>query len=501
MLSLFAYLSIKQADEYLSLWWYLTKKIVTSNWYIIGVLMLVTSLSLTALSQIVYRVVSYSISPKKVTTKSNAVTLMDVYSTVQRTSWLPHEANSISKAAHTVVQQAHLPVACTIAGSTPVPAIRSIMERRNIQKLHLKLADIAPDMVMKVSGVIYQRLRLLNSLTECTIDNFEKLNAATVKGLLERMPNTLHTLKLHRLANDNKSDFMRFETVKCPSSVKHLSMSCTSFRMIMPEGLETLHVSSCHMTAWEKLPSTLLELYVVDLTRLPVLPHGLRVLHLSCVNDVRVGLLLGIDLKFDGAIPDTVTHLKLPETQTRLVPQWPPRLQVLDVGEQYSHPLGDLPDTLKELYVKLDRRIVCDYEIGDIPLPEGLKVLDVAQVKCHVNKLPQGLEVLRLDNALQRLGFVLTEPDVFPPLLKELKICGYNYNVLSGVLPSTLEVLDLGLAYSFSEVPKNSMLPLSLRMIYLCNEYRFQRLLAKLRPSIEIQYVSPRFKLVDRVVY
>jgi hypothetical protein len=147
-------------------------------------------------------------------------------------------------------------------------------------------------------------------------------------------------------------------------------------------------------------------------------------------------------MPLDG-IPDTVTHLKLLESQETLIPHWPPQLQVLDVGGAYDDPrLNELPSTVTELYIKLDRyrpdRVLIT------ALPEKLRVLELRSIICHENlQLPQTLKVLTLD--------MMSKECIRPlPLsLREFKLAGYGYRKFDCALPQALEVLDLGLCYSF----------------------------------------------------
>jgi hypothetical protein len=314
---------------------------------------------------------------------------VDVFDVSGKAQWLPIEADLVTTASYAVVRNSHLPVNITIADSITVESMQSIMRHTNINHLHLQLGNVTPDVMKALSDMANQKLLANKCLSRCTIDNFERLDAATATALLQNMPDSLHSLNIKQ-AQPHRYDVRQFGTVVCPRSVKTLSITHVGFVMVLPEGLEKLYTVDCNARAWKTIPSTLTELHATNVrNKLPALPDGLLTLQMHTLNRT----MMNIPLE---NIPRSVTHLKLSETQTIRVPVWPPHLQVLDVGANYLHRLDDLPDTITELHIKLNRKVVPRYQLET--LPPQLKVLDIRRLEFSPGfVLPETLQVLRQD--------------------------------------------------------------------------------------------------------
>jgi hypothetical protein len=124
-------------------------------------------------------------------------------------------------------------------------------------------------------------------------------------------------------------------------------------------------------------------------TTIPELPYGLRVLNMS--NSERYSM----EPDLTGAIPTTVTHMKLAEAHEQPIAVWPLELQVLELGGNYHRYIEHLPATLTELRVKNDRGNASMLFIEE-QLPQGLKVLNLSNFGSKVEALPNTLEVLQL---------------------------------------------------------------------------------------------------------
>jgi hypothetical protein len=339
--------------------------------------------------------------------------------------------------------------------------------------------------ITALSSTATQQLFLNSSIRELSFvrldePSFKLFNAA--QTVCSVMPNTLHTMTFTQQEPHGQ---MQYAKLHLPQSLKHLIVTRAAWPYLLPEGLLTLHVVVCVGCSWMPLPASLEELYITDAITLPsTLPEGLRVLEMSSSSVV-------VNVTLDD-LPTSITHLRLAETQTRLVANWPPQLQLLDVGGCYTHPLGELPATLTELYVRLRRLRTCNYRLQAVP--QALQVLDVRGLEVADNiLLSDSLQILRLDN-------FRTNVPRLPVNLKELAIGGYHHRELPHTaLPDTLEVLDMGLSYSFAQQLDNSVLPLSLRKLYLCVEYAHS--LENLRPFIEVHRVVPRFDLAHARVW
>jgi hypothetical protein len=434
--------------------------------------------SITQQIQATLRLTTGSSSALTVTEQrlDNAVKHVDALEVSGNAHWLPVAADLITTAAYAVVRVSPQPVNITIADSITVDTMQSIMRHTNIKHLHLQLGNVTPDVIKAFSHMVIQQSLVRKCVSSCTIDNFERLDAATVKILLQNMPASLHTLTI-RQAQSCRFVQGQCDIVYCPRSVKTLNITHIGFRIDLPEGLEKLYTIDCSMLAWDTIPSTLLELHTTNMRfALPALPLGLLKLQMHSANRMTMNIPLE-------NIPTTVTHLKLAETQTIKVPEWPPNLQVLDVGAHYLHRLDDLPDTITELYIKLSRKVQPRYKLETVP--PLLKVLDVCNLEFAANVvLPESLEVLRQDTSWGPLP-------ALPNGLKELKLAGFRCNELPAVLPAALEILHVGLCYLMNSVLDNSVLPASLHTLYVFEHYKHS--LEQLRSSIQVHRVTPRF--------
>ena len=413
----------------------------------------------------------------------HAVKLVDALDVLGSAQWLPIASDLVATAVHAVVRQSHVAVNITIAGGITVESMQSIMKHTNIKHLHLQLAAVTPDVITAISDMVMQQSLASKCVASCTIDNFERLDSATAKALLQHMPDTLHTLTI-RQAQHARFVVRQSGAVFCPRSVKTLSITNIGFEMVLLEGLEKLYTIDCSAHAWDSVPSTLLELHTTNMKfALPALPHGLLKLQMHSVNRV-------MDIPLDN-IPSTVTHLKLAETQTIRVPEWPPQLQVLDVGAQYYHRLDALPDTITELYVKLSRKGAPRYHLET--LPPQLRVLDICNLELSADiVLPETLEVLRLDTFW---GLV---PEL-PHGLTELKLSGFFHKQLSVALPATLQILDLGWYYELQTVLDDTPLPASLHTLYVFEHYKHS--VDHLRPAIQVHRSTPRYDVLHCEVW
>jgi hypothetical protein len=406
----------------------------------------------------------------------NTIKHVDLFNVMGKTQWLSLGADLITTSAHTVVRNSHLPVNITIANSITVESMQSIMRHTNIKHLHLQLGSVSADVIKAISDMVIQQSLVRKCVSSCTIDNFERLDAATIKILLQNMPETLHTLTI-RQAQSCRFVKKNCDIAYCPSSVRSLSITHVAFYVVLPPKLEKLYTIDCSPLAWDSLPFKLLELHIFNRrSELPTLHRGLLKLQMHSLNKMTMDIPLE-------KIPNTVTHLKLAETQTIKVPEWPSQLQVLDVGAKYLHALGELPDTVTELYVKTNRYLTPRYRLQTIP-PQ-LKVLDIRKVEFSPDVvLPNTLEILRQDMCSEPLP-------ALPFGWKELKLSGYNCRQLAAALPATLQILDIGLAYSLNTVLDNSVLPASLHTLHVFEQYKYS--LDNVRPSIQIHRCVPRY--------
>jgi hypothetical protein len=413
----------------------------------------------------------------------NRATFLNALDVMQSAQWLPIEAKYLTKGTHALIPS-RVPVNVTITGNIAADTVRSIMKYKHIKHLHMELVDVTPDVITVLSQIVTQPTFASTScLQSCTIDDFDSLDAVTAQKLFDNLPVTLHTLSITQ-SDAAQFESGQFQQLAWPTSIKHLTITKIGFKVMLPEGLEILTMINCWPNSLQ-VPSTLLEFHTTNCRAMPRLPHGLLVLQMHTVR-------AAVDIEIDGKIPDTVTHLKLCETQTRTVSLWPSQLKVLQVGNLYHHELGVLPDSLQELTCKITG------QTANIPLrslPKGLKVLDISRMTLLMNALPVGLEVFRYD------CFKSTLIPQLPDSLKELRIGQWNLIQLPVGLPQSLEILDLRYSYFYKQVITDAMLPVSLKALYVFEEYEHRQLLATLRPSITVHYVPPRYTLLTQRIW
>jgi hypothetical protein len=227
------------------------------------------------------------------------------------------------------------------------------------------------------------------------------------------------------------------------------------------------------------VPATVKTLKMVNSNTLPTLNEGLTVLDLK---DSRLAKSFALN-----AIPRSVKHLILPDRYDHAIGVLPPGLKYLDIGRTFNQELGTLSDTLEDLVMMLD-----DDEQPYRPtlshLPAALRVLRVDNVLCitqaasdeypTVLQLPPQLEVLHVKHLQGRLYML-------PASLKVLYVDGMTYNEPLGLLPPTLEELDLSHADSFQQ--PLGVLPSTLQIIRLNSEYT--QALESVPPGATVQYV------------
>jgi hypothetical protein len=419
--------------------------------------------------------------------ESTAVTYMDVLDAMQNAIWLPRSANSITTSSCALVRASRRSVNLIIADTITADTVRSIMQHSNIVRLDMKCAELAGPVLQALPDIFTQQLALNSNLTSLTLDDFQSLNQNVVNSLFKSLPSSMHTMSITQAAAHRHNN-QHYDAVTCPLSVKHLTLTHCAFTVVKPEGLLTLHMDCCDPKAYDDLPSTLLELHAKNAVfSLPPLPHGLQKLQMHSTTDWRRDVVIG-------DIPDTVTHLKLPEFHRLRIEQWPTELLVLDVGNHYPHDLNELPPTVTELYVKIDRNASAVNYITS--LPRDLRVYEIATLQSRVETLPEGLEVLRMDCSSVQVGQIM--PTQLPDTLKELKVSGYDYRELP-LLPEGLEILNLGWAYRFQQELNDSMLPVALKTLCVSEVYKHS--LEHLRSSITVQRMGPRYSIIDRRIW
>jgi hypothetical protein len=240
-----------------------------------------------------------AVAPERI---DNTVKHEEAFDVSAQAQWLPVEADLITTAAYAVVRNSPQPVNITIADSITVESMQSIMRHTNIKHLHLQLGNVTPDVIQALSHMVVQQSLISKCVTSCTIDNFERLDAATATTLFKNMPSSLHTLTI-RQAQCARFDRLLIGKLTCPTIVKVLSMTYVAFRMVLPPRLEKLYTIDCGILF--SLPPTLLELHTTNMkVRLPALPHGLLKLQMHSRHKMTMNIPLD-------HIPSTVTHLKL----------------------------------------------------------------------------------------------------------------------------------------------------------------------------------------------
>eukprot|EP00953_Heterococcus_sp_UTEX-ZZ885_P013977 7964-Heterococcus_DN1.PRE.1 len=227
------------------------------------------------------------------------------------------------------------------------------------------------------------------------------------------------------------------------------------------------------------VPATVKTLKMVNSNTLPTLNEGLTLLDLK---HSRLAQSFGLD-----AIPRSVKHLILPDRYAHAIGVLPPGLKYLDIVLTFNQELGTLPDTLEELVMMRDDD---EQPYRPIPshLPAALRVLRVDNVLCitqaasdeypTVLQLPPQLEVLHVKHLQGRLYML-------PASLKVPYVDGMTYNEPLGLLPPTLEELDLSHADSFQQ--PLGVLPSTLQIIRLNSEYT--QALQSVPPGATVQYV------------
>jgi hypothetical protein len=419
-------------------------------------------------------------APRQRMKRKDVTSIIDMLSL---TDWLPIQARCLAKGTCTMVDAAQLCVTLTVHDTMTLETLNNILQHTTVIDLQLACADLSDSMLAALSQRPMQQL-LTSRLVTCSLHNVEKLSIAALKALIEGMPTSLHKLCVSQ-AKAIKDSSLFTDAVTIPSSVKQLTLTQTSWATVLPEGLEVLHVHRCSTRAWRNLPSTLRELYMYDVQyELPQLPQGLLVLSMHCSDAAHV------DLQLSGVIPDTVTRLRLAESQEQRVTQWPPNLVALDVGSNYYHHLGALPASLRELTLKAGYERVYFNKLDT--LPEGLKVLDVANIGFPIERLPQQLEVFKLDL------YTSAVPEL-PQSLKQLRIAGYGHRHLVLDVPAALEVLDVGFAYGYCQQLDNGSLPASLQTLHVSEKYKPS--LSRLHQSVKVHRVSPRWSSSSLTVW
>eukprot|EP00953_Heterococcus_sp_UTEX-ZZ885_P002802 2036-Heterococcus_DN1.PRE.2 len=419
--------------------------------------------------------------------ENNTVTYMEAFTAMQNAEWLSREVNTLSTASCALVTESRRSINCVIAETISADTIRCIMAHSNIVKLDVKCAQLATPVLRALPNMFTQQLPLNSRLTSFTIDDLQQLDQRMVNLLFKSMPKTLHTLSIAQTAA-LRHDHLCYDAVTCSKSVKHLTLAYCGFYVVKPEGLQTLHMNYCDSMAYAHLPSTLLELHTIDAwLYLPPLPYGLQRLQMHSTSEWKKDVTIR-------DLPDTITHLKLPEYHRLCIEQWPAQLQVLDVGNHYPHDLNDLPDTVRELYARINHMVAPMHSITT--LPRDLRVYDITTIQSRVQTLPERLEVLRIDSICGQ--FDQTIPAQLPVTLKDFKMSGYNYAELPP-LPEGLEILDVRWAYHFQQKLDDNMLPVTLKALFVSEIYKHS--LAHLRSSITVQRFGPRYSIIDTKIW
>jgi hypothetical protein len=231
----------------------------------------------------------------------------------------------------------------------------------------------------------------------------------------------------------------------------------------------------------------------------PATVHTLKMVNNDTLSSWNEGLTV-LDLMDSGlaqsfglnAIPRTVRHLILPHRYAHTIGILPPDLKYLYIGLTYNQALGPLPDTLEELVMMHDDEQ--PYRPTLSHLPAALRVLQVRvdNVLCitqaasdeypTVLQLPPQLEVLHVKHLQGRLYML-------PASLKVLCVDGMTYNEPLGLLPPTLEELDLSHADSFQQ-PLGAI-PSTLKCIRLKSEYT--QALQGVPPDATVQYIRTSY--------
>jgi hypothetical protein len=370
---------------------------------------------------------------------------------------LPKALNTVSKATYATVKS-NKPVKISIrSGEMSCRLIHPLLNYSNIRGVtvdgHQLRWSLHNALRCKQIRDILKSNKLLQALTISDIGTFSH---GSVINLIQSLKQDIHTLGIHK---QKVSDWYNPQhQLKCPSSVKHLSLKNIMWSVLLCEGLTSLQVEGA-INSNIQLPNSLRSFNAVNCKyeqHLPTLPHGLETLDLSAS-----GMYYSLA---DMVIPNTVTNLKLPHHFTNSIGRLPSKLEHLDTGYSYYDALGALPNTLQTLVMK---RTPCMYgshylhSLGT--LPQSLKVLKVSTMFCSIGTLPDSIEVLHCENQTHALGRL-------PQSLRVLHIDGMEFNHELGKLPTTLEELNLGRAFEFDK--SLGRLPQSLRKLTLHTSYR-----------------------------
>jgi hypothetical protein len=294
---------------------------------------------------------------------------------IQQNSYAaPTSLNTVSKATYATLKSTK-PVKISIRSDMSSKLIHSLLSYNNIkgvtidgQQLRWSIQNALR--CKQIRGTL-QSNKLLQALTISDIGTFDHGNAIK---LIQSLNQDVHTLGIHR---HKISEWYNPEyKLKCPSTVKHLSLKNIMWSILLCEGLTSLQVDGAINTDIQ-LPNSLRSFSAVNCEHepIPTLPHALQTLDLSASNNYRNLANM--------MIPVTVTNLKLPHHLSQPIGRLPPKLEHLDTGYAYLQPLGALPSTLQTLKIK---RTPCLYDLaynstlGE--LPQGLKVLKVSSMAC-----------------------------------------------------------------------------------------------------------------------
>lgn len=436
---------------------------IAANIWLTTILKMTTLLAIMNVVQ--HLVVSYRQHSSNTATKKAAKQRSDVNNQllnqviqvmIQQNSYVaPKSLNTVSKATYTTLKSTK-PVKISIRSDMSSRLIHSLLSYNNLRGVaidghHLRWS-LQNALRCKQIRRTLQNNNLLQALTISDIGTFDHGIAI---NLIQSLKLDVHTLGIHR---HKVSEWYNPKyKLKCPSSVKHLSLKNVMWSILLCEGLTSLQVEGAINTDIQ-LPSSLRTFSAVNCEHepLPTLPLKLQTLDLSASSIFRslVGMM----------IPDTVTNLKLPHHLSQPIGRLPSKLEHLDTGYAYLQPLGALPSTLQTLKIK---RTPCLYDLAYNPtlgvLPQGLKVLKVSSMACPMGRLPDSIEVLHCENQTHALGRL-------PASLKVLHIDGMTFNHNLGKLPLTLEEFNLSRAFGFRKSLQR--LPQSLKKLTLHTSYK-----------------------------
>jgi hypothetical protein len=410
-------------------------------------------------------------------------------------SLVPRELWSVTRAAHNAARQTE-PITVSISSGMSVGTMQSLLQRTTLTHVSFDAGcEQAPAMAAALTAALRDRRAhptlQYTALTAFTLSNFRQLNSATLNPLMAALP--VHVSALSLLLQPSEADRfnadLNYEDSDdddevlaaqaatrvplpipyIPSTVQSLTVQNISQMLQFMDASKAteLHIVGICCCCWA-LPASLRTITVRRAlvegysTFLPDrIPHGVQVYDVSESDIVKEFNFCDFDA---AALPDSITVLKLPHGLASYSGHIPTQLEVLDTGYCFNSPLSALPATLKELYIKrrADDTQQYEHELGE--LPDGLKVLHVANMTHSLGVLPDTLEVLHCTNHSHELGML-------PISLKVLKIEGSNFNHSLGLLPDGLVELDLSTAVDFQQ--PLGVLPQSLKTIKLHGNYRF----------------------------